>query len=226
MAPDTLIQDAFGDKGLELWDQAYAIWVSGGWSMVAIAAVALVMFGMGMHVLFELSGRVLQFMFMPEKTWRHWIDHPAERRGPIGEVLTFVTGGATLRDTAAFFEELRSTEVAPFERDLRVIKVCVAAAPLLGLLGTVTGMLTTFSALAAGSGGEETMAEVAEGISEALVTTETGLVVALPGLIFQHLLARLHERNKAFIAHLETVCTQRMYRRLVGRGPDPAATPA
>jgi biopolymer transport protein ExbB/TolQ len=46
---------------------------------------------------------------------------------------------------------LRATEVAPFERDLRVMKICVGAAPLLGLFGTVTGMLATFGALASGS---------------------------------------------------------------------------
>ena len=89
--------------------------------------------------------------------------------------------------------------------------------PLLGLLGTVTGMLTTFGALATGSGGEKTMSLVASGISEALITTETGLVVALPGLFFQYVLARKHERYKAFLAHLETTCTQSLFKRLRAR---------
>ena len=78
-------------------------------------------------------------------------------------------------------------------------------------------MLATFGALASGSGGEKTMALVAEGISEALITTETGLVVALPGLFFQYQLVRKHERYKAFLAHLETVTTQAIYRSR-GRG--------
>jgi hypothetical protein len=76
----------------------------------------------------------------------------------------------------ARFEELQLTETAPFERDLRVMKVCVSASPLVGLLGTVTGMLSTFAALSSGSGGDETLEMVAGGISEALVTTMTGLV--------------------------------------------------
>jgi hypothetical protein len=55
---------------------------------------------------------------------------------------------------------------------------------------------------------------VAEGISEALVTTETGLIIALPGLFFQYQLSRQLERYKAFLAHLEAICTQKQYRTL------------
>ena len=195
-----------------LWEQASAIWLSGGWAMIAIAVTAVGMFGMGMHVYLGL--REKRFASVSEKRWRRWIDHPDERKGPIGELLDFVTGNMSIKSTTAAFEELRATEIAPFARDLRVMKICVSAAPLLGLLGTVTGMLATFEALATGSGGDKTMGLVAEGISEALVTTETGLIIALPGLFFQHQLARKHERYKAFLAHLETVCTQRLYREL------------
>ncbi len=195
-----------------LCEQAYAIWLSGGWAMIAIAIVALVMFSLGMHVSLKLSQT--GFASVREKTWRRWIDHPEERRGPIGEMIDFVTGGNSLKDTATSFDELQATEVAPFDRDLRVMKICVGAAPLLGLLGTVTGMLATFAALSSGSGGDKTMGLVAEGISEALVTTETGLVIALPGLFFQYQLVRKYERYKAFLAHLQTVCTQKMYKKI------------
>jgi biopolymer transport protein ExbB len=195
-----------------LWEQAISIWMAGGWCMPAIALNAIVMFALGVHI--YLCLREKKFRSVPEKTWRRWIDYPDQRKGPIGRLLDFVTGGKSLRDTATFFEELRTTEIAPFERDLRIMKICVGAAPLLGLLGTVTGMLATFKALASGSGGEKTMALVAQGISEALITTETGLVIALPGLLFQYMLGRHHERYKAFLAHLETVCTQALYRKL------------
>ena len=130
------------------------------------------------------------------------------------EILDFVTEARTIEDSVACFEEVRQSETVPFERDLKVMKICVSAAPLVGLLGTVTGMLATFGALSTGGGGDETMGLVAEGISEALITTETGLVVALPGLFFQYGLLRKHESYKAFLAHLETVCTQTLYRRL------------
>lgn len=200
------------DPLISLWQQALAIWISGGWAMIAIAAIAMVLFALGMHLSLRLSAK--GFTRVSEKTWRCWIDHPEQRRGPIGQLLDFVTGGRSIEDTVVFFEELRASEIAPFERDLKVMKICVSAAPLLGLLGTVTGMLATFAALASGSGGEKTMGMVAGGISEALVTTETGLVIALPGLFFQYHLVRKHERYKAFLAHLETVCTQKLYKQL------------
>jgi len=197
------------ERALVLWNQAVDIWIAGGWAMAAIAVVALVLFGLGAHVYFNLLGT--GFRTVSERRWREWIEKPDARKGPIGELLDFATGARSQEELAVAFQELRTTRVAPFERDLRVMRVCVAAAPLLGLLGTVTGMLATFDALATGSGGEKTMGLVSKGIAEALITTETGLVIALPGLFFQYQLTRNVERYKAFLAHLETVCAQALH---------------
>jgi len=207
-------QDELIRRAQDLWDEAIVIWAGGGWAMIAIAAIAFAMFAMGIHIWLKLAGK--GFHSVPEKTWRHWIDHPDERKGKIGRLLDFVTGQRTLEDTQLAFQHLQAVEIAPFARDLRVMRICVSAAPLVGLLGTVTGMLTTFGALSSGSGGDQTMSMVAGGISEALITTETGLVIAIPGLFFQYQLTRKHELYKAFLAHLETVCTQMQYRVLTG----------
>ena len=196
---------------LELWADATAIWAKGGWAMWVIAAIALMMFGIGIHI--YLSLRAKGFLAVSEGTWRHWITHPVERRGPIGNILDFAADADSLKESATRFDQLRTTETAPVERDLRVMKVCVGAAPLVGLLGTVTGMLSTFGALSSGGGGDQTMGMVASGISEALITTETGLIVALPGVFFQYAVTRRFDRFKFFLAHLETVCAQSIYRR-------------
>lgn len=192
--------------------QAAEIWSAGGWAMPAIACVAFIMFALGVHVWLNLLAKGPGWI--KESTWRRWINHSEERRGNVGELLDFVSGARSIKDSTVFFEELRISEIAPFERDLRVMKVAVGSAPLLGLLGTVTGMLATFAALASGSGGEKTMTLVAEGISEALITTMTGLVVAIPGMFFQYQLVRRLESYKAFLAHLETVMAQHLYRRI------------
>jgi biopolymer transport protein ExbB len=71
---------------------------------------------------------------------------------------------------------------------LQVIGVLAAVAPLLGLLGTVTGMIATFDIMAVfGTGNAKAMAG---GISEALITTQTGLLVAIPGLYMKGFLDR------------------------------------
>lgn len=204
----------------ELWGQAVDIWLSGGWAMIAIAITALVMFALGSHVHLKLASR--HFSRIREKTLRRWVADPSESHGEIGDLLKSVSQERTVRGTANLFEEMEKLEVAPFERDLRVMNVCVSAAPLLGLLGTVTGMLATFAALASGSGGDKTMGLVAEGISEALVTTETGLVIALAGLFFRYHLVRKLESYKAFLAHLEAICTQKVLRAMTPASPVPS----
>jgi len=195
----------------ELVEQASGIWRSGGWAMIALAANALVLFWIGFDTWLRL--RLRGHGSLRERTWRRWIACPEERRGHVGRLLDFVMRASDLHDLQVRFSELHATELAPVARELRFMRRAVSTAPLLGLLGTVTGMLTTFGALGAGSGGDETMELVASGISEALVTTETGLIIALPGLFFQYHLARQRDHYDAFLAHLESACTQYLYRQ-------------
>jgi biopolymer transport protein ExbB len=202
---------------LALWNRSTEIWLAGGWCMPPIALTAFTLFALGFGVSWRF--REKGFLRIPERKWRAWIDDPGSGQGPIGEMIGQAMSGRSVKEIAAVFAEMRKTEVAPFDRDLRLIRVCVSAAPLLGLLGTVTGMLATFQALGSGTGADKTMGLVAEGISEALITTEAGLVVAIPGLFFQYQLARKNDRYKAFLAHLETVCTLSFYKRARLREP-------
>lgn len=83
-------------------------------------------------------------------------------------------------------------EIPYLRRYLAVIAVLAAIAPLLGLLGTVTGMITTFNVIALfGTGNARAMAG---GISEALITTQSGLLVAIPGLFMSVYLIRRADR--------------------------------
>lgn len=197
------------ERLLAFWADGVDIWLDGGWAMIAIAIVALTMFLVGVHVSFRL--RAKGDHKVREKVWRRWLDDAGERRGPVGELISYVLEAKTLDHVEARFDQTRAREVPGIERDLRVMKICVSAAPLVGLLGTVMGMLNTFSALANGSGGDKTLGMVAAGISEALITTMTGLVIALPGLFFHFSLTRRFERYKAFLAHLQTVIAQRYH---------------
>ena len=85
------------------------------------------------------------------------------------------------------------------DRYLGVITTSAAIAPLLGLLGTVSGMISTFMMMTIFGTGDA--ATVSGGISEALITTELGLIVAIPSLIISALLSRM---TKNYNLKLET----------------------
>ncbi|MEX2606341.1 MAG: MotA/TolQ/ExbB proton channel family protein [Kiritimatiellia bacterium] len=90
--------------------------------------------------------------------------------------------------------------VPRLERSLGTLAVFGGVAPLLGLLGTVTGMISTFQLVTLfGSGNAKTLSG---GISEALVTTQLGLVIAIPVLLVHAFLAR---KAKALLGELEQV---------------------
>ena len=83
----------------------------------------------------------------------------------------------------------RETLQASFRHQRIALAAMIAAAPLLGLFGTVSGMVRTFESLASRSG-EKSMEGLARGISEVLVATESGLLVALPALLLVYLAHR------------------------------------
>ncbi len=80
-----------------------------------------------------------------------------------------------------------------------IFDMMIAASPLLGLLGTVTGLIRTFASLDLGDIGRGSAASVTGGISEALVSTATGLIVALFVLFFASLFRGMYRRQIAQI---------------------------
>lgn len=88
-----------------------------------------------------------------------------------------------------------------FRRQRLLIGAMIAAAPLLGLLGTVAGMVRTFESLAAH--GARSVEGLASGISEALLNTEAGLVVAIPGVLVLYGAHRLMQKGLQDLVRLE-----------------------
>lgn len=83
-------------------------------------------------------------------------------------------------------ERTRATEIDTLEKGLPILGTIVAASPFLGLLGTVWGIMESFLQIRARGSAHITV--VAPGISDALITTVYGLLVAIPALIFNNLL--------------------------------------
>lgn len=99
---------------------------------------------------------------------------------------------ARLKPTKKDLGRLQRLHEMRVDRHVKTILVLAAITPLLGLLGTVVGMIKTFDVISLfGTGNARAMAS---GISEALITTQTGLVVAVPGLILGSFISRRAER--------------------------------
>lgn len=96
------------------------------------------------------------------------------------------------------FDQLMNTKIK-IEKGLSTIAITASIAPLLGLLGTVSGMIQTFKLMTLFGAGDANA--VSGGISESLVTTELGLIVAIPSLIAHAIMSR---RCQHYMAGLES----------------------
>ena len=114
----------------------------------------------------------------------------AELEGPVGQMLA--AGVEHLGEPRELVEEVMYESVLAtrlrLQRLLPFVAITASSAPLLGLLGTVTGIMNTFSLMTVfGTGDVKTLSS---GISEALITTEFGLYVAIPSLLLHAFLSR------------------------------------
>lgn len=96
-------------------------------------------------------------------------------------------------------ESAAQAEIPILKRFNTLFETIIALSPLLGLLGTVLGLITSFASLDIGSIGGEGTANVTAGISEALVSTATGLIVAIFTLMFANTFRGFYLRQMALI---------------------------
>ncbi len=181
--------DTFAPQILRL--EAY--FRAGGAVMVPLAVVSLFMWVL-------IVDRALFFRRMYRRNmnartaWEHIRENrmpdPRQYRGAVSLLVArFLArrGGESALDRFILDETVLIINRS-LDDHLAVIGVLASVAPLLGLLGTVLGMIGTFDILAVfGTGNAKGMAE---SISEALITTQTGLLVAIPGLYMKGFLDR------------------------------------
>lgn len=185
-----------------LWQQLITTWASGGWVMPALAFLALVLYTSAAHLLVTLYHRGLTRA--TDSTLKGWVARPSQAPRQLQELIRYTQDEASsLADLEGRFREVEASKVLDVDRRLAFVNVLVVSAPLFGLLGTVMGMLLTFRAI--GIGGSSTSEIIAKGISEALVATQTGMLVAIPGLMMAHLAKRWRVEYVGFLARLETV---------------------
>jgi biopolymer transport protein ExbB len=120
-------------------------------------------------------------------------------QGPQGELVRIAIAAETQETRDDRLHGTLLQQRIRLERWLSAIALTASVAPLLGLLGTVSGMITTFQAMSLFGAGDASA--VSGGVGEALINTELGLVVAIPALLAHALLSR---KAKGYLAQLES----------------------
>ncbi len=160
--------------------------------------VGYIILGVGLIALLIALERFVSLMIMGSKIRRQLKDTVARDDNPLGRVMKVKD---QYPDVAYDTLELKLSEAIIREmpkitRNLTLIKIISVVAPLLGLLGTVTGMINTFQAITLFGTGDPKL--MAGGISQALVTTVLGLVVAIP-TVFLYTLLNTRSKNMLLI---------------------------
>ncbi len=166
---------------------------AGGWFMLPLLICSVLLISIIIERIWFLQKRLVS----PEGLLRTFINHSKDQSITIQQQDSYVESSSLgeLLVTAYRFKdkprnivedkvvEASSNVRMKLERNLNMLGIIASISPLLGLLGTVVGMITVFANinLVDGSSNSDLLAS---GISEALITTAFGLLVAVPGLIF------------------------------------------
>ena len=165
---------------------------SGGWLMLPIILCSIIAIAIIAERFYALQTKKIVTPKLADSVWQLVQKgdislariETVRRTSPLGEVLA--SGLTNLNQPREVMkeslEETGRRVTAELQRFLNTLGTIAQITPLLGLLGTVTGMITVFTVITSAGVGDP--ADLAGGISQALITTAAGLTVAIPSLIF------------------------------------------
>ncbi len=169
-----------------------------------------------------LSGYRFVRLHRTERAIGRQLDIPEPQSdNPLGRILTTLQA-ATGKDSESLTlaaEQALLTEQEQLERSLPMLRLLASIAPMLGLLGTVTGMIATFQAIALHGSGDPKL--MSGGISEALVTTVEGLVTAIPILLVHSVLVTKSARMTSVLEAQSAAAIARRIENDPQRRPSP-----
>lgn len=173
----------------------------GGW-------IGYIILGLGAIGLLIALQRFLFLTFVGGRISRQQKNKEVSLKNPLGRILSVYRddGDNDVETLSLKLDEAILREIPKIERGLITLAVLAAIAPMLGLLGTVSGMIETFQSITLFGTGDPKL--MSGGISQALVTTELGLAVAIPILLIHsaissksnRLVQILDEESAALIA--------------------------
>lgn len=191
----------------------FSILVAAGWPIVPLLLCSIIATALVIERFISLkTAKVLPAQLLNEAIGVSRDGIPAaeviaklERNSALGEMLASGFraahgSGGSIDDVRAAMESSGRAIAHRLERYLPALATIASAAPLLGLLGTVIGMIEIFGSQAPASGAAGNPAQLAHGISIALYNTAFGLIVAVPTLIFWRY---FRSRVDGYLLHLE-----------------------
>ncbi|MFT4689082.1 MAG: MotA/TolQ/ExbB proton channel family protein [Verrucomicrobiia bacterium] len=181
------------------WSEAVAIWTSGGWLMIPLIALTIFIYHTALELFFGLHAHFL----VRSGVYRMTDGEIATKVRQPGSLLAALVRVDALNPTEVrrHFEAVENEYLPAANRRIKFLGVLITIGPLMGLLGTVTGMLSTFNGMIASQATR--FESVVEGISEALITTQTGLVISIPALVILSLIIQKRNTLRRSIARLE-----------------------
>jgi biopolymer transport protein ExbB len=188
-------------------EEVWSLWLQGGSLMIMLLVISLILYFATLETYVFLRSKTA-FKKSSKSTLISWIQSPESADHETGKMLAYVgEGKETLGEARRRFDEIRACFLPQIDRRITFLSLLVSTAPLAGLLGTVMGMLTTFKGLSTSSGGK-TIDFVAGGISEALITTQTGLIIAIPAYILINRIVSHRDQLEIFFTTLESLTMQ------------------
>lgn len=189
-------------KSMTIWELFQQV----GWTMVPIYLCSLFVVAVAVRKWLDFRAAALDDTAWFEETVRH-IEagdrsgaerHAREAQHPAGRVISGLLRAAEENPEAvdAETQRLGLEQAASLEKNLRPLSLTAEIAPLLGLLGTVVGMVELFMGIEMQSSGAMGMATLSGGIWKALLTTAAGLTVAVPALAVHAWFSSLVDRFK------------------------------
>jgi biopolymer transport protein ExbB len=200
-----------------IWEQFQAefmtILTDGGILMVPLTVLALTIYWTAFKLYFYFSEHY--FYRIKRTQLLDCIMHPDQAKGELRNVLDYTQSEEvrSVDDVRSRFAEVINGYLGGIDSKRSYLLILVTTAPLMGLLGTVMGMLTTFSGLAISTAGS-TVDQIAAGISEALITTQTGLIIAIPAYVMASLIQKRRNEMESCLTTMETLTVQLYEKKL------------
>lgn len=204
------------------------------WPILVCSIIAIAVFAERLLYFHRASIHVAEFLqglsnLVRRKNFAEALHESAGTPGPVARVIhaAIIRHESSAAELREIVQEAGQLEVPKLERFLGILPMIAYLTPLLGVLGTVAGMIDAFGTISS-HGGFATVSELSNGVYKSLLTTAAGLVVATPTFVaYSYLSSRvntlLHEMERAGIEVVHMLTDRDTEKDIIAFQPSPAA---